>query len=117
MYLPKNHYFKNSRKKMNISQIYKQNLLFETNGHKFNKISLLECNKYQILGACKEFLKLIDKKFNIKKNKTQINFEKKFLYFLNEKHKMINRVKIDAYYMLTKKKKFNSNMSLEFFKK
>ena len=29
---------------------------------------------------------------------------------------MINRVKIDAYYMLAKTKKFNSNISLEFFK-
>ena len=117
MYLPKNHYFKNSKKKMNISQIYKQDLLFETNGHKYNKINLLECNKYQILGACKEFLNLINNNFKIKKNKTQINFEKKFLYFLSERYKMINRVKIDAYYMLAKTKKFNSNISLEFFKK
>ena len=63
---------------MNISQIYKQDLLFETNGHKYNKINLLECNKYQILGACKEFLNLINNNFKIKKNKTQINFEKNF---------------------------------------
>ena len=64
-----------------------------------NKINLLECNKYQILGACKEFLNLINNNFKIKKNKTQ-NYGK-FLYFL-ERYKMINRVKIDAYYMLAK---------------
>ena len=55
---------------MNISQIYKQDLLFETNGHKYNKINLLECNKYQILGACKEFLNLINNNFKIKKKNT-----------------------------------------------
>ena len=48
------------QKENEYKSIYKQDLLFETNGHKYNKINLLECNKYQILGACKEFLNLIN---------------------------------------------------------
>ena len=64
---------------MNISQIYKQDLLFETNGHKYNKINLLECNKYQILGACKEFLNLINNNFKIKKIKHKLILKKIFV--------------------------------------